>query len=61
MTRFLIALFALYFACLASGCGQSGPLYIPGDPSRIETSPPPPQEQENGEEQDENDDDTDKQ
>lgn len=24
---------------LASGCGQSGPLYIPGDPSQIATPP----------------------
>ncbi len=60
MTRFLVLLFALYVACLAAGCGQSGPLYIPGDPSRIETSPPPQQE-ETEEEQDENDNDNDKQ
>lgn len=59
MKSLLAALVVLYFACLTSGCGQSGPLYIPGDPSRIETSPPPPQE-ENEEEKDENGDDNDK-
>ena len=59
MTRLFVALLALCFACLGSGCGQSGPLYIPGDPSRIENPPPPPAEGE--EEQDENDDDNDKQ
>lgn len=33
-----VATIAVFF--LLSGCGQSGPLYIPGDPSRI-TVPPP--------------------
>ncbi len=56
MKRLLVALVALYFACIAAGCGQSGPLYIPGDPSRIETAPPPPQEED---EEDENGDDSD--
>ena len=58
MKALLVALVALYFACFAAGCGQSGPLYIPGDPSRIETSPPPPQE-EDEENTDENGDDND--
>ena len=35
--RFLLAVLA---ALVLSGCGQSGPLYIPGDPSRIESPPP---------------------
>jgi predicted small lipoprotein YifL len=26
------------------GCGQSGPLYIPGNPSRIEQPPAAPEE-----------------
>jgi len=25
-----------------TGCGQSGPLYLPGDPSQIRTVPPAP-------------------
>lgn len=27
---------------LAAGCGQTGPLYLPGDPSLIKTEVPPP-------------------
>ena len=49
-------LLALFAAFVLFGCGQSGPLYIPGNPSRIENPPPPPEEsadeeaaQENGE------------
>jgi len=34
----LIALLTILFL---AGCGQSGPLYIPGDPSSIEAPPPP--------------------
>ena len=33
-------LLALFAAFVLFGCGQSGPLYIPGDPSRIESPPP---------------------
>ena len=42
MQRSLIALAALLFVLLYSGCGQSGPLYLPGDPSRMESVPPAP-------------------
>lgn len=43
---FLIAAFAFMF--LFSGCGQSGPLYIPGNPSQMAVPPsqPPPGEDE---------------
>ena len=34
---FLIAAFAFMF--LFSGCGQSGPLYIPGNPSQMAVPP----------------------
>ncbi len=37
----LILLLALVFA---AGCGQKGPLYLPGDPSTIKTDVPPPAE-----------------
>ena len=37
MKRLLAVLAVLVLA----GCGQSGPLYIPGNPSRIESPPPP--------------------
>ena len=35
--KLLLTVFAALVLC---GCGQSGPLYIPGDPSRIESPPP---------------------
>lgn len=31
---------AMILAFIVAGCGQSGPLYIPGNPSRIEQPPP---------------------
>ncbi len=37
---FLIAAFAFTF--LLSGCGQSGPLYIPGNPSQMAVPPSQP-------------------
>ena len=40
MKRLIIALAALTFVFLYSGCGQSGPLYIPDDPSKISVPPP---------------------
>jgi len=45
MQRFILALatiaaMASFF--VVSGCGQSGPLYLPGNPSRIEQLPPAP-------------------
>lgn len=46
---FLIAAFA--FIILFSGCGQSGPLYIPGNPSKMAV--PPSQETASEEEQEE--------
>ena len=52
MKRFCVALFALAFILLTSGCGQSGPLYLPEDPSRIETVPPTPEDSEEETEED---------
>ena len=40
MKRFLAILAALSFLFVVSGCGQSGPLYIPGNPSKIQQPPP---------------------
>ena len=42
----------------AAGCGQKGPLYLPGDPSSI-YSAPPQQTSQAGEESDDDDDDDD--
>lgn len=36
-------LVTLVFACIIGGCGQSGPLYIPGNPSTVAVPPPPPE------------------
>lgn len=36
---FLFPITAIAFASLFSACGQSGPLYIPGDPSTIAVPP----------------------
>jgi len=55
MRRFLSVLAALSFLFVAHGCGQSGPLYIPGNPSRIE-HPPPPDDSTAEEESEENGD-----
>ena len=55
MKRLLTVLAILVLA----GCGQSGPLYIPGNPSRIENPPAPVEDaaedeaaEENGESED---------
>jgi len=57
MQRFILALTAIASLFIVSGCGQTGPLYLPGNPSRIEKLPPLPtgseQEQEKVKEKDE--------
>jgi predicted small lipoprotein YifL len=55
MKRLILALAALTFVFLSSGCGQSGPLYISGNPSKIQ-EPPPAAESTAVEEQKEEDD-----
>jgi len=47
----LVLLLAFLFA---AGCGQKGPLYLPGNPSEIKTDVPRQEETQN-EEDDEND------
>jgi len=57
MKRLTFLVAALAFMFLFSGCGQSGPLYIPGNPSTMAVSPSQPaaseddpeEEQESGE------------
>jgi len=56
MKRLIIALAALTFVFLYSGCGQSGPLYISDDPSKI--SVPPPATESTAEETEEENGDT---
>jgi len=48
----LVILVAFLFA---AGCGQKGPLYLPGDPSEIKTDVPNP-EQSQPQEDDQDDD-----
>ena len=44
------ALLALMFL---AGCGQSGPLFVPGDPSTVEPQPQPQQQAPREEDEDE--------
>ena len=54
MTRLILLIAAI--SCFALvGCGQSGPLYLPGDPSEIRDAPRPVENAD--EEEDENGDD----
>ena len=48
----------LFLILLIAGCGQSGPLYVPGDPSSTQS---PPEEPKTSEEKDEDVEDDDKQ
>ena len=41
MTRLTILLAAIVGLILLAGCGQSGPLYLPDDPSEIKNAPRP--------------------
>lgn len=55
MQRFILALAAISLVLLFSACGQSGPLYLPGNPSKLETIPPAPTESDEEEDDDEQD------
>jgi predicted small lipoprotein YifL len=48
----------LFLILFIAGCGQSGPLYVPGDPSSIQS---PPEEPKQSEAKDEDVEDDDKQ
>lgn len=41
----------MFLVLLAAGCGQTGPLYVPGDPSTIQ----PPQKPADADDQDDDD------
>lgn len=58
MTRQMTLYTALLFALLFAGCGQSGPLYLPGNPSEMKLPPQPQQEQADEQEEDEAQDET---
>lgn len=57
LPTFLILAAAFSFLSLSSGCGQSGPLYVPGNPSKMAVPPsrkPASEEEEEEEEEEEN-------
>lgn len=57
MTRYLLSVSALAIVLLAigslAGCGQKGPLFIPGNPSEIQPEPAGQDEEENEEREEE--------
>ena len=56
-TRIFAIIFALLFTGLTTGCGQKGPLYLPGSPSQVQAvTQQPPQEAQTAEEDEEDDD-----
>lgn len=52
VTSFVWLLLSLAFL---SACGQTGPLFLPGNPSQIQTSPPTEQSSEESDGEDEPD------
>lgn len=54
MKRFILALAAFSFVFFFGACGQSGPLYLPGNPSKLETIPPAETEGDEEEEEQDN-------
>jgi len=56
MKSTICTLTTLLLIGVLTGCGQSGPLYVPGDPSSIQTTPPLPESEEENGENDEADD-----
>ena len=56
MKSIIILVAALLSLGMLSACGQSGPLYVPGDPSSVQKPQPVPESEDNGEENGEEDD-----
>ena len=55
-TRNVAIVLSLLLAGLISGCGQKGPLFLPGSPSEVQSvTQQPAQQQAPGEEEDEDD------
>jgi predicted small lipoprotein YifL len=53
LTTKILSILMLAFALGA--CGQSGPLYVPGDPSEVQITQPLPESEEDGDENGEDD------
>jgi predicted small lipoprotein YifL len=61
MKSIICALLTFLLVLVLTGCGQSGPLYVPGDPSSIQTLPETPDnDDENDESGDDDGEDTDR-
>ena len=58
MTRQIYLSAALLLLLTLAGCGQNGPLYIPGNPSEMKLPPQAPQEQVDEQDEDEDEDET---
>ena len=56
MKSTIILIAALLSLGILSACGQSGPLYVPGDPSSVQQPQPVPESEDNGDESTEEDD-----
>ncbi len=54
MKRLLLSLFALTPVFVIAACGQSGPLYLPGNPSKIQAPVEQPEETQQDKEENEN-------
>ena len=59
MKSIICTLAALLLTLTLAGCGQSGPLYVPGDPSSIKAPPEMATGDEEDDENGENGEDTD--
>jgi len=55
MKSIILTLATLFLLGVLAGCGQSGPLYVPGDPSEVQTTQPPPESEEDGDDNGEED------
>ena len=56
MKSIILTIATLFLVGLLAGCGQSGPLYVPGDPSSINVPAEVPESDEDGDENGEDDD-----
>lgn len=54
MKSIICTLATLLLVMLLAGCGQSGPLYVPGDPSSMQAPPETPEGDEEAEAENEN-------
>ena len=55
MKSIILTIATLFLVGLLAGCGQSGPLYVPGDPSSINVPPEIPDTDEESDEDGEDD------